>query len=82
MSTITVLKESGLTLFSSVSNSEFSETTSRDDSHLHRVFDEQGVEFAFDVSWNELEKFQAKPHSSRNLIALISLLPRFAIVQR
>ena len=57
------------TVFSSVSNCNTSESTSRDDSHLHRVSDEQGVEFAFDTSWNNLEKFQAKPYSSRNLIA-------------
>ena len=44
-------------------------TTSKDDSHLHRVSDDQGVELTFDVSWNDLEKFQAKPNSSRNLIA-------------
>ena len=31
--------------------------------------EEQGVELTFDVSWRYLEKFQAKPHSSRNLIA-------------
>ena len=34
-------------------------TTSKDDSHLHRVSDDQGVELTFDVSWNDLEKFQA-----------------------
>ena len=44
-------------------------TTSKDDSHLHRVSDDQGVELAFDVLWNDLENFQAKPNSSRNLIA-------------
>ena len=44
-------------------------TTSKDDSHLHRVSDDQGVELAFDVSWNDLETFQATPNSSRNLIA-------------
>ena len=44
-------------------------TTSKDDSHLHRVSDDQGVELTFDVSWNDLDKFQAKPNSSRNLIA-------------
>ena len=44
-------------------------TTSKNDSHLHRVSDDQGVEFTFDVSWNDLEKCQAKPNSSRNLIA-------------
>ena len=31
--------------------------------------EEQGVELTFDVPWRDLEKFQAKPHSSRNLIA-------------
>ena len=31
--------------------------------------EEQGVELTFDVPWGDLEKFQAKPHSSRNLIA-------------
>ena len=44
-------------------------TTSKDDSHWRRVTDDQGVELTFDVSWNDLEKFQAKPNSSRNLIA-------------
>ena len=44
-------------------------TTSKDDSHLHRVSDNQGVELTFDVSWNDLEKCQAKLNSSRNLIA-------------
>ena len=34
-----------------------------------RVSEEQGIELTFDVSWRDLEKFQAKPHSSRNLIA-------------
>ena len=34
-----------------------------------RVSEEQGVELTFDVPWCDLEKFQAKPHSSRNLIA-------------
>ena len=48
---------------------EISQTTSKDDSHLHRVSDGQGVELTFDVSWNDLEKFQAKPNSSRDLIA-------------
>ena len=37
-------------------------TTSKDDSHLHRVSDDQGVELTHDVSWNDLS-------SSRNLIA-------------
>ena len=36
---------------------------------LHRVSDDQGVELTFDVSWNDLEIFQAKPNASRNLIA-------------
>ena len=36
---------------------------------LHRVPDDQGVELTFDVSWNDLENIQAKPNSSRNLIA-------------
>ena len=49
--------------------SEKLKTTSEDDSHLHRVSDDQGVELTFDVSWNDLENFQAKPNSSRNLIA-------------
>ena len=44
-------------------------TTSQDDSHLRRVTDDQGVELTFDVSWNDLDKFQAKPNSSRDLIA-------------
>ena len=44
-------------------------TSSKDDSHLHRVSDDQGVELTFDVSWNDLEIFQAKPNSSRHLIA-------------
>ena len=44
-------------------------TTSKDDSHLHRVSDDQGVELTFDVSWKDLENFQAKLNSSRNLIA-------------
>ena len=43
--------------------------TFRDDSHLLRVSEGQGVELTFDVPWCDLEKFQAKPHSSRNLIA-------------
>ena len=65
-----VLEESELTLFfSNVSTCKTSESTSRDHSHFHRVSDEQGVELAFDMSWNDLEKFQAKPNSSRNLIA-------------
>ena len=49
--------------------SENLKTTSKDDSHWHRVSDDQGVELAFDVSWNDLENFKAKPNSSRNLIA-------------
>ena len=44
-------------------------TTSKDDSHLRRVTDDQGVEVTFDVSWKNLDKFQAKPNSSRDLIA-------------
>ena len=47
-------------------------TTSEDDSHLHRVSDDQGVELTLDVSWNDLEKCQAKLNSSRNLIASTS----------
>ena len=43
--------------------------TLKDDSHLLRVSEEQSVELTFDVPWRDLEKFQAKPHSSRNLIA-------------
>ena len=49
--------------------SESLKTTSKDDSHLHRVDVDQGVELTFDVSWNDLENFQAKPNCSRNLIA-------------
>ena len=45
------------------------ETTTKYDSHLHRVSDDQGVELTFDVSWNDLETIQAKPNSLRNLIA-------------
>ena len=52
--------------------SENLKTTSKDDSHLHRVSDDQGVELTSDVSWNDLEKFQATPNSSRNLIASTS----------
>ena len=43
------------TVFSS-ELSKLSEATSRDDSHLRRVSDEQGVELAFDMSWNDLER--------------------------
>ena len=43
--------------------------TSKDDSYLHRVSDDKGVELTLDVSWNDLEKCQAKPNSSRNLVA-------------
>ena len=35
-------------------------TTFKDDSHLHRVSDDQGVELTFDVSWNDLERFSSK----------------------
>ena len=49
------------TVFSSVSNCKTYESTFRDDSHLHRVSDSQSVELAFDMSWIDLEKFQAKP---------------------
>ena len=59
----------GAHTFFAIASSGISETVSKDDSHLHRVSDEQGVELTFDVFWNDLEKFQAKPHSSRNLIA-------------
>ena len=44
-------------------------TTSKDDSHLRRVTDDQGVELTFDASWKNMDKFQAKPNSSRDLIA-------------
>ena len=52
-------------------------TTSKDDSPLHRVSDDQGVELTFDVSWNDLEKFKQNriPH-------VILSLQRFAKVQR
>ena len=33
------------------------ETTTKDDSHLHRVSDGQGDELAFYVPWSDLEKF-------------------------
>ena len=49
--------------------SENLKTTSNDDSHVHRVSDDQGVELTFDVSWNDVDNFQSKPNSSRNLIA-------------
>ena len=49
--------------------SENLKTSSKDDSHLHRVSDDQGVELTFDVSWNDLENFEANPNSSRNLTA-------------
>ena len=39
----------------------------KDDRHLLRVSEEEGVELASDVSWCDLDKFQVKPHSSRNL---------------
>ena len=57
--------------------SENLKTTSKDDSHLHRVSDDQGVELTFDVSWNDLEKFKQNriPH-------VISSLQQFAKVQR
>ena len=51
------------------SASENLKTKSKDDSHLHRVSDDQGIELTFDVSCNDLENFQAKPNSSRNPIA-------------
>ena len=46
----------GAYIVSANSASENFETTSKDDSHLHRVSDDQGVELTFDVSWNDLEK--------------------------
>ena len=55
--------------FSAFLNCQNSGVTPKDDSQLLRVSEEQGVELTFDVSWRDLEKFQAKPHSSRNLIA-------------
>ena len=67
MSVITVLKELEHYLF--FSNCQNSGATLKDDGHLLRVSEEQGVELTFDVPWCDLEKFQAKPHSSRNLIA-------------
>ena len=65
MSAITELK--GLELALSLRKNI--KTTSKDDSHLHRVSDDQGVELTVDVSWKDLDIFQAKPNSSRNLIA-------------
>ena len=59
----------GTGAFSVFSNYKSSGATLNDDSHLLRVSEEQGVELTFDVSWRDLEKFQAKPRSSRNLIA-------------
>ena len=57
--------------------SENLKTTSKDDSHLHRVSDDQGIEITFDVSWNDLEK------SKQNRIPhVISSLQRFAKVRR
>ena len=56
------------TVFANFAGENFN-TTSKDDSHSHRVSDDDGVELAFDVSWNNREIFQAKPNSSRNLIA-------------
>ena len=57
--------------------SESLKTTSKDDSHLHRVDVDQGVELTFDVSWNDLEIFKQNriPH-------VISSLQRFAKVQK
>ena len=59
----------GTGAFSVLSSCQNSVATLKDDSHLLRVSEEQGVELTFDVSWRDLEKFQAKPHSSRYLIA-------------
>ena len=59
----------GTGAFSVFSNCENSGATLTDDSHLLDVSEEQVVELTFDVPWRDLEKFQAKPHSSRNLIA-------------
>ena len=47
-----------ITVCSIASNCTNSEAISRDDSHLHRVSDEQGVELAFDMSWNRCGKFE------------------------
>ena len=57
--------------------SENLKTTSKDDSHLHRVSDDQGVELTFDVSWNDLKIFKQNriPH-------VISSLQQFAKVKR
>ena len=67
MSVIMALKELEHFLF--FSNCKNSGATLTDDSLLLRVSEEQGVELTFDVPWRDLEKFQAKPHSARNLIA-------------
>ena len=59
----------GTAAFSVFSNCKNSGATLKDDSHVLRVSEEQSVELTFDVPWRGLEKFQAKPDSSRNLIA-------------
>ena len=63
------LKGLELTLSFANSVSENLKTTSKDNSHLHRVSDDQSFELAFHVSWNDLENVQAKRNSSCNLIA-------------
>ena len=49
--------------------SENLKTTSKDDSHLHRVSDDQGVELIFDVSCNDLKIFKQNriPHVNSSL---------------
>ena len=69
MSAITELYGLELTLSLRILWVKISKQESKNDSHQHRVSDNQGVELTFDVSRNDLEKFQAKPNSSRNLIA-------------
>ena len=59
----------GTEAFSVFSSCQNSGVTLKDDNYLLRVSEEQSVELTFDVHWRDLEKFQAKPHSSRNLIA-------------
>ena len=60
----------GAYIVSANSASENFETTSKDDSHLHRVSDDQGVELTFDVSWNDLEKI--KQNRTTHVIYLIA----------
>ena len=77
MSAITELKGLELTLSLRILWVQISKQRSKDDSQLHRVSNDQGVELTFDVSWNDLEKFKQNriPH-------VISSLQRFAEVRK